>query len=426
MLKKFILNSNNIMKTSFIWNAYAAMLNSFQTTVLLVVLTRMGTDAESSAFVIAYAIANLLLHVGKFGIRQFQVTDVNEKYSYKEYKDFRIILVVFMMVCSFVYAGFKMYTGTYDLEKAIIVLMICSLRAIEAFEDVIHGRLQQIGRLDIGAKILSIRLTVYAIGFIVLYAITKNLTITCGISLVAQGILAIVLNSMVAGTSNGSDKTITGNKKKLFFETLPLGIAMITSIYISNSPKYIIDGYVSDEIQTNFNIVFMPVFVVAMLAGFIYQPLVKNIGHKWSEGRVSDVNKDVSRLCILTSIVVVLVVLCAYVLGIPVLEMVYGVDLELYKNELLLLTFTGGIIALQNIFIILITMIRKQKLMLYGYLVIAGGILLLGKSILKEFNIIGLCIFFMSALLMLLIYFVSIYLLEVRKTKRGNYDFTCI
>ena len=212
----------------------------------------------------------------------------------------------------------------------------------------------------------------------------------------------------------------------MFVETLPLGIAMITNIYISNSPKYIIDGIVSDEAQTKFNIVFMPVFVVAMLAGFIYQPLVKNIGYKWRKGEVSKVNKDISKLCILTCGVVCAVVLCAYILGIPVLELVYGVELEAYKNELLLLTSTGGIIALQNIFIILITMIRKQKLMLYGHGVVTGVIFLFGKNILQEFDIIGLCVFFMIALLLLLIYFIIIYLLEVRKTKRGNYDFTCV
>ena len=40
---------------------------------------------------------------------------------------------------------------------------------------------------------------------------------------------------------------------------------MILIMYMANAPKYIIDTVVSDEIQTKFNIIFMPVFVISIV-----------------------------------------------------------------------------------------------------------------------------------------------------------------
>lgn len=418
MLKKFILSSKNIHKDAFVWNAYSAMLNSFQMTLLLVFLTRFGNDKESSIFVMAYAIANLLLHIGKFGIRQFQVTDTNEKYSYKEYELLRRILVFAMIVITVLYVCVQSVRGAYAWDKSLLIIVICGMRAIEAYEDVMHGRLQQLGRLDIGSKILSIRLTIYVILFATMYVALKNVLLVATISLIIQIIIAIVLNSMAKAELNVADIYSKQNIKTMFIDVLPLGAAMFVNIYISNSPKYIIDEIVSDAVQTRFNIIFMPVFVVAMLAGFIYQPLVKKMGNLWNQGEVKAVNNQVFKISIATLVIVLAATGAAYLLGVPALELVYGVDLDNYRTELVLLTFTGGIIALLNILIILITMVRKQKYLLYGYVVIALIILLSGKQILIRFDIIGLCIMFMLSLICLLVYFVSVYAIEVKK-KRG-------
>jgi hypothetical protein len=41
-------------------------------------------------------------------------------------------------------------------------------------------------------------------------------------------------------------------------------------MYLGNAPKYIVDGLVSDAVQTRFNIVIMPAFVASLLCSFIF------------------------------------------------------------------------------------------------------------------------------------------------------------
>ena len=56
---------------------------------------------------------------------------------------------------------------------------------------------------------------------------------------------------------------------------------MVLNIFLGSAPKYIIDGIVSDEVQTCFNIAFMPALVVALLSGFVFSPILKKIGTLW-------------------------------------------------------------------------------------------------------------------------------------------------
>ena len=79
-----------------------------------------------------------------------------------------------------------------------MVALITFYRGVEAAEDVLHGRLQQQGRLDIAAKILAIRNAAFMLGFAAPYLLTKNLVLTCAVNAAITLILCIVLNKPFA------------------------------------------------------------------------------------------------------------------------------------------------------------------------------------------------------------------------------------
>ena len=174
-LQEKLISTKSISKSSFFWSAFSATLNSFQTTVLLLFITRSGSIEDSSIFVIAYAVGNLLLTVGKFGVRNYQVTDQKKKYSDQEYIDSRKITVAFMIFATVVYIFYGIINNNYSVYKALCMLFICGFKMIDAYEDVYHGKLQQIGRLDIASKALSFRYVLFYVLFIITYLLFNNL-----------------------------------------------------------------------------------------------------------------------------------------------------------------------------------------------------------------------------------------------------------
>ena len=114
-MKGFICNSKNIDRDAYIWNTIAAMGNSFQTMLLMLVITRVGNMADASIFAIAYAIGNLMMSFGKYGMRNYQVTDVENNYNYYSYVYSRFITTFLMLMASCIYN---------QLGKALIVIPI--------------------------------------------------------------------------------------------------------------------------------------------------------------------------------------------------------------------------------------------------------------------------------------------------------------
>ena len=84
-IKSFLIQSDNIERDSFIWNMAGSMIMAFQSVIMLMILTRVLGLIEAGVFTIAYANANLFLTIGKYGVRNFQVSDVTGQFTFREY-----------------------------------------------------------------------------------------------------------------------------------------------------------------------------------------------------------------------------------------------------------------------------------------------------------------------------------------------------
>ena len=415
MLGHFLEKSNNPQKDAYFWNALSACLNSFQTLLLLLVLTHFGTDEDSSFFVLAYAIGNLLLQVGKFGVRQFQVTDVKETYTYAQYKTARLLSLTFMVIALAAYMFWGGLCNAYSPRKIAVVVLITLFKCIEAGEDVFLGRMQQQGRLNIAAKIFAIRLCVFIVGFAVLFVVTRDLLLTTSVNVLSTLFLAILLNRSVAHRFLGEAKKGTRKTKQLMRDCLPLCLTAVMVMYLGNAPKYIIDGLVSDEIQTGFNIVFMPAFVVALLSNFIFNPILKRLGVLWSNGEIAVLKRLVAKLILIPIGIDLVVVVVGYYLGPIVLGFVYGVDVKPYAGELLVFLIASGIMALQNLFVALLTTMRKQRQLMLCYLFASLVMITFGRDILQRFGLLTMCWVYLLILTVTLFSSMVIYLNIIRK-----------
>lgn len=395
MVRKLLYNSKNTGKSAYIWNTLAAMLNAFQTVFILMLISRMDPVMDAGVFTIAFAIGNLMLTIGKYGIRQYQVSDVEEKYSFKEYFIFRIITTFAMIAVSLIYVGYNYFIGQYNADKCAVVILICLAKAIDSLEDVIHGMLQQYMRLDVAAKILSIRQFIYILLYMLIYGISGNLIITSVAALGISVILFIVFNVAALNGIKTHKKTVDiKNIGRMFCECLPLFIGSYLIMYISNAPKYAIDKVLSSEAQACFTYIFMPVFVISLISQFVYQPVIGEMAVLWHEKKLDRMKGLIFRQIGIIAVFSIAAMLGGFLLGIPILSWIYGVNLDEYKNALIILLIGGGALALINFLQMIITVTRRQNLLIIGYLLAYLAFIFVGKSIVKGYGIIGISIFY--------------------------------
>ncbi len=376
----------------------SALLNSFQTVVILMVISRIDNVYDAGTFVIAYAVANLLVMIGRYGVRQFQASDITEQYNFKEYLILRVFTSIFMILIGFTYILYLYFTHSYDLKKAIIVLLICCFRIIDAFEDVFHGMYQQHGRLDVAGKILTIRYSIYIIEYMFLYYVTHNLLLTTAICVFTTFLFALFLNNIAYKSFHY--KCISASRKKIYqlsLDCLPIFISTFLMTYIGNAPKYSIDVVLSSQDQALFNYIFMPVFIISLMSTFIYQPMISQLSTLWISRDLRRFWRLILRQSFLIILFALLALLGGWFLGIPVLSILYNVNLSPLKAELIILLLGGGCLALVNFFTMVVTVTRYQSYLIGGYLFISFIFLAFGRSIAINYNIMGICIFYTLA-----------------------------
>lgn len=418
-----LTGAGNVARSAMIWNALSACLTSFQTMLLLMVITHSGSPEHSGYFVMAYTVANLLMHLGKFGMRQYQVTDAGEKYSFREYIASRFFTTGLMAAALFLYLLWSLLFNGYTAEKAAAVALITLYRGIEAAEDVIHGRMQQKGRLDVAAKILAIRSGVFLLGFALCYLWTKQLVLTCVVNTLISLLLCVLLNRAALPAAGGqAGETRSAFPWSLVRECLPLCLTMVAYMYLGNAPKYTVDGLVSEEVQTAFNIVIMPAFVGSLLCSFLFNPILRRIGVLWQERKTGELRATVRKLALVPVAVDAALLLGGWFLGIPVLSAVYGVSLEGYRSTLMIFLLASGMIAMLNLFVSLLTAMRKQRHLLGAYAAASLMLVLSGRPLFRAWGLNPMCLAYLAVLFLVLLYCAGIYLRTVIQAQRDGAD----
>lgn len=424
MIKKFITNSNDIRKSAFVWNMVAALLNSFQTMLFMLVLTRTQNVEGAAYIAIAYSLANLFMTIGKFGIRNYQATDVSNHHSFRTYFVSRIITCGCMILIGGSYVLFFWIKGDYSIEKAIVIILIIVLKLTESMEDVFHGRMQQLGRLDVASKILGIRNIILVAGFIIGYLCTRNLILTLVINVIISVILAFLLNANILEycKEDSNSKYSRADVIDLFKQNFSIFVATFLLMYISNAPKYIIDNVATDEEQTIFNILFLVIYVVTLLSNFVFNPIINKFAIMWKNDETKLLLKNILKLILLVIGIVVFGLVFAEVCGRKILSIIYMMDLEDYKVELRLMLIAGGLIAITNLMYMIIILVRKQ-MVFYPLFIIASLLLMIpGKTLFINGGFRALSIYYLAILLLLVVCMVSFSIYWIKKVRKNHND----
>lgn len=422
-MKTFLLTTKNIDRSSFIWNMAGSMLMAFQSVIMLMILTRTLGLVESGIFTIAYANANLFLTIGKYGMRYFQVSDLKKQFTFAEYRASRVITSVAMVVVSTVYVIHAASANGYSMEKAQVIFWMCLFKVVDVVEDVYHGLYQQENRLDVASKAMTLRMAVTIIIFAVGLIVFKDLLLVLILSTIATTAIFVLLTKWTYGAFSQNDgqartSKLRINKKNLLLLLklcFPLFAGSFLSFYIGNAPKYAIDAMLTDELQACYGFIAMPVFVIGLLNNFIFNPMLYRMSSLWEQGKVWEfLKRTLLQICVVAVITLVCIA-GAWLLGIPVLSWLYNTDLSPYKAELLVLLLGGGFLGLSGLLNTVITIIRYQKSLMWGYAGIAALAFLFSDGIVRRYEMMGAAVLYTVLMGGLCVVFTALLAIGIRK-----------
>lgn len=409
-----LLNKKVSLKENTLWYTLGTLCSSCSNVLLMIYVTRiLGVD-QAGVFSIAYSIAQLMLTIGWFSTRQFQVSDIDEEYSFSDYLAFKLFLSIVVIIGAFVYSE---YLNLSPIKK-IVTLAYCIFILCDVFADLFSSRFQQMDKLFISGISYLIRIIGYNVIFLLSLILFKNLLLSISLSLVYSCIELLLFDvPMIKSLSVIKLEFPIKKIGSLFMKCFPLFIGSFITTFIINIPKNAIELNFNSSLQTYYNIIFMPSSIVNMFCMFVFVPLYTNIATVWHKGTKKVFLSLVLKLILVCLGLSVLILAGSFLLGIPFLQIVYGVDLSGYKTAFMILMCAGCMTSFNSIMIYIFTVIRKQKLILFVYIIAMVLCQILINPLIQNLNLIGASLDYLIGMSVVGVLFLILFVVVMFKQK---------
>jgi len=422
MIEKYIIKNNqNISeKNKAIWNLFGSTAVAFASMLLTYLTIRIIGENKGGVFAIALTLAQMFVHISYFEMRTYQITDAKNEFAFADYHRLKVFVSLAMIFITTVY----ILLNGYSLEKSIIIMLISFYRLIDAYADVYESQFHKKDRLDISGKSMTFRTLLSVAIYFVVLIMTKNLVLSIIIAIIGAiaGLYIFCIRVYKKTNSEFISKAEVKKERifKLFKSCFPLFVGVFLWAYILSASRIAIDNNMSSEFQSYFQVLFMPVSVINLLAGFIVRPLLSKLTLYYSEKRFKDFYMIIFKITALISAFTIISMVLAYLIGVWILGILVNCDLSMYRGVFTFLIMSGGINALVFIFYYVLTIFRRQRYIMISYICSAIIAVFLSDIFVKKMGINGGALSYFVVVMILAVLFVFGIVYSNRKERENG------
>lgn len=326
--------------------------------VLTMICTWVMGAEGAGLFSMAYTVGTLLLYLANFGVRTYQVSDLDDMRSFLDYQVHRVLTCALMLVVGWAWCRIR----GYDSQMLTICMGVLVFRAVDALADVYEGRLQQKDKLYLAGLSQAVRCVLAFVAFTVVLVVSRSLS-AASVAMAIAGVVSLALLTVplaIFETERSLPLTLRG-VRELFVECFPLFLALFLYNLIDSVPKFAMEGALSYDNQLYYNALYFPAHTILMVAAVIYKPQLVRLARIWDDPERHR-RFDLLVLAMVGVIVLITGVMAAIMawLGIPIMSIMYGIDFEQYRGLALVMVATGGVCSCIDFLCQIITLLRAQ------------------------------------------------------------------
>ena len=351
----------------YIWNTVGTSIWGLVFPLLTIVATQLAGAEEAGMFSMAFVTGTLLMIACNYGVRNYQVSDVDEDTAFASYQLNRWMCAIAACAIGALYIAVRGYSN----YMATICTGVYSYKIIDGIADVYEGRLQQADKLYLGGISQAVR----SIGVVAVFSAVLFITDSMAAAAVGMAVVSVIsfvlLTLPLALLETEKSRHVKLSEAiSLFVRCLPSFAALFLFNLIESMPKFVMESALPYKNQLYFNALFFPAQGILLTIGFIYKPQLLRLSQIWSSPRQRR-KFDIVVVAFVGAIVVItgLMALFMGTVGIDLLGMLYGLDFERFRTLAYLMVIAGGITAAIDFLHAVITVLRHAKDVMRVYIV---------------------------------------------------------
>ena len=259
------------LRNNMLWNASGNLVYLGLQWLITVLVVRINGYTDAGILSLAMSISAIFQNVASFGVRNYQVSDLQSKYTDSQYVSLRwITCILSFVLCS----GF-VQLNSYSLKQEGSILLFMLFRIAENYVDVLHGIAQKRSRLDLAGKSFLLRGLFTFIVFLLSYFITKNLNFSIACMAIISFIFICLYDARKIRRLSEYHLCFKDKKmKEIVLECLPLCIYMILFAALTMIPRYCLERIMGSETLGGYASIFAPALLIQAAATYLYVPLI--------------------------------------------------------------------------------------------------------------------------------------------------------
>lgn len=270
---------NSQLRKNLLFNTAGSLLFYLCQAALNLLVTALAGVAANGMLATAMTIANVCLSVASFGMRTFQVSDLEGKYADRTYLLSRYVTLTAAGAGCLAFA----FVNSYSAEQRWVIALYTAYRLIESWSDVWHGYLQKAERLDVVGISFGVRGLVTAGTVTLGLVLTGNLVITLAALFALSAVYVLAVDLPLAQKHADFATRGGGSVWALLAECAPLAVYAALNTAIPSVPRYFCERVLGTVKMSYFNNVFLPVLILQVAVIYLFVPFITTFARLWNQ-----------------------------------------------------------------------------------------------------------------------------------------------
>ena len=393
--------AEHVTSLDYLWNTVGTTVWGLVFPLLTIVSTQIAGANQAGMFSMAFVTGTLLMIACNYGVRNFQVSDIDENSSFASYQANRWICAALTLIAGVIYIKVRSYSS----YMATICMGVFIYKLVDGVADVYEGRLQQADKLYLSGISQALRsIAVVAVFSLLLFATDSMAVAATGMGVVAVLSLAFVTLPLALLETEKSRSVSLSEVAHLFTLCLPSFGALFLFNLIESMPKFVMESALPYRNQLYFNALFFPAQGILLTIGFVYKPQLLRLSNIWSSPKQRR-KFDIIIGALMGVIVAVTAAMAFFmgVAGVDLLGMLYGLNFEKYRLLAYLMVLAGGVTAAIDFLHAVITVLRHAKDVMRIYLICFAASIVVPLALVNLFGLTGAVVSYLAIMTILLV-----------------------
>ena len=294
-----------------------------------VAIVRFSGYSDAGILSIVISFCNIFGFIALFGLRNYQICDVEERYSNGEYFSSRLLTVGLSLVC---FAAVLWQRG-YDPQTAFCCIAYMAFKTLEAFSDVFFGVMQRRNRYGQIAVSYFLKGLLPTAAFALLLVLKQGLLFAI-LGMTAAYLMVVLTYDLYKLKGTQTFRLKFDRIKPLLRACFPLMLCIVLSAVMVYVPKEAVNRVLGMEAAGYFGTISILIVVFSTLATSVWGVIIPKISELFVARKKKDFQRLIRYLVVGYILLSAAVLFFGNLLGPWALSLIYGEQILTYISLL--------------------------------------------------------------------------------------------